>query len=291
MTMKVSIITPVYNQAKFIQETIESILKQDYPEIEYIVLDDGSKDETPAVVSKYADRLIHVWHDNIGESRTVNKGYRMCTGDIVGVVNSDDPLFTQDAVSKVVECFKSRPNASAVYPDWASIDENGALIEEFRLPQYTLDVMLTEFNVSLGPGMFIRRDLLTAMGYRNELLRYTGDLDLSFRLALAGELAHLPSVIATHRVHPAAASSAATGQTMAKELVDMAQRILDSPLLPKRLLGRKASILAFVNQVASNFCGADEVAKAQFIRKARALGHWAKVLQIKNKAMEVFTVR
>lgn len=289
--MKVSIITPVYNQAKFIQETIESVLKQDYPEIEYIVLDDGSKDETPAIVGRYADRLIHVRHDNIGESRTVNKGYRMCTGDIVGVVNSDDPLFTLDAVSKVAECFKSRPNASAVYPDWASIDENGAVIQEFRLPQYTIDGMLTEFNVCLGPGMFIRRDLLAAMGYRNESVRYTGDLDLSFRLALAGELAHLPSVIATHRVHPAAASSAATGETMARELVDMAQRTLDSPLLPKKLRSQRAGILAFVNQVASNYCGTDEAAKAAFIRKAKALGRWEKVLWAKDKTMEMLTGR
>jgi glycosyltransferase involved in cell wall biosynthesis len=269
--MKVSIITPVYNQGAFIQETIESVLGQDYPDIEYIVIDDGSKDETPKVISRYADRLTHIRHDNIGESRTVNKGYRMTTGDIVGVVNSDDPLFTSDAVSQIVACFKANPQALAVYPDWASIDESGKVLEEQRLPQYTIESMLTKFSVWLGPGMFIKRDVLAALGYRNESVRYTGDLDLSFRIALEGSLAHLPHVVATHRVHAAAASSAATGERMAGELVEMAVRALDSDRLPPALRRRRIEILALANWVAASHCGSDEEARAKFLRKARLL--------------------
>jgi GT2 family glycosyltransferase len=281
--MKVSIITPVYNQAKFIQETIDSVLGQDYPDIEYIVIDDGSKDESPKVISRYTDRLTHIRHDNVGESRTVNKGYRMSTGDIVGVVNSDDPLFTRDAVSRIVACFKANPNASAVYPDWVSIDESGTVLEEQRLPQYTIESMLTEFSVSLGPGMFIKRNVLSALGYRNESVRYTGDLDLSFRLALEGSLAHLPHIVATHRVHPAAASSAATGKRMAGELVQMAVRALDSGRLPPELRGRRIEILALANWVAASHCGSDEEARAKFLRKARLLRLLVLPYRVKTK--------
>ena len=75
---------------------------------------------------------------------------------------------------------------------------------------------------------------------------------------------------------------------MARELVDMAQRALDSPLLPKRLQSRKTAILAFVNHVASNYCGADKGAKAKFVRRAKALDHWAEVLRVKDKLMGIF---
>lgn len=269
--MKVSIITPAYNQGAFIRETIESVLSQDYPDIEYIVIDDGSQDETPAVLQQYSGRLTHIRHDNMGETKTVNKGYLLCTGDVVGVINSDDPLFTTDAVSQIVKCFQGNPGAAAVYPDWVSIDENGKVIEEYRLPDYNIEDMLLKFNVCLGPGMFIKRDKLAELGYRNEAVRYTGDLDMSFRLALAGGLAHLPSMVATHRVHSAAASSVAAGDQMAGELVKMAERALASPQLPDSLKRQQTSILAWANRVAAAHCGLDHEARARYESRAKSL--------------------
>ena len=289
--MKVSIITPVYNQGKFIAETIESVLGQDYPDIEYIVIDDGSKDESAEVIARYAGRLQHLRHDNMGETLTVNKGYRLCTGEIVGIVNSDDPLFTRDAISRVVECFRANPDVSAVYPDWVSIDETGKTISEQRLPQYTIESMLTDFNVALGPGMFIRRDVLAALGYRNESVRYTGDLDLSFRLALEGGLAHLPHMVATHRVHAAAASSAATGERMAGELVGLASRALESPRLPQALRKRRLEILARVNRIASIYCGNDERARAGFLRRGKVLEFWMLPQRIRAKIGRILRVK
>lgn len=267
--MKVSIITPAYNQGAFIRETIESVLGQDYPDIEYIVIDDGSQDDTPAVLQQYSDQLTHIRHDNMGETKTVNKGYLLCTGDVVGVINSDDPLFTTDAVSQIVKCFQAHPDAAAVYPDWVSIDENGKVIEEYRLPDYNIEDMLLKFNVCLGPGMFIKLDKLAELGYRNEAVRYTGDLDMSFRLALCGGLAHLPSMVATHRVHSAAASSVAAGDQMAGELVKMAERALASPQLPSSLKRQQTTILARVNRVAAAHCGSDDKARRKYLKHAK----------------------
>lgn len=267
--MKVSIITPAYNQGAFIRETIESVLGQDYPDIEYIVIDDGSQDDTPAVLQQYSGQLTHIRHDNMGETRTVNKGYLLCTGDVVGVINSDDPLFTTDAVSQIVKCFQANPGAAAVYPDWVSIDENGQTIEEFRLPKYTIEEMLLKFKVCLGPGMFIKRNKLAELGYRNESVRYTGDIDLSFRLALAGRLAHVPCVLAAHRVHSEAASTVAAGKDMADELVLLVENLLASPALPSKLVRKQNEIMERVYRVAASHCGTDEVARKKYLHLAR----------------------
>lgn len=269
--MKVTILTPVYNQGKFVRETIESVLNQDYANVEYIVLDDGSTDETPEILRAYAARLNAISHPNMGETKTVNHGYSLATGDIVGVINSDDPLHARTAISRIVACFKDNPDAVAVYPDWISIDSEGGVLSEAILPQYTIENMLEDFNVALGPGVFIRLDVLRQLGFRNESIRYTGDLDLSFRLALQGKLAHVSEKLATHRVHAQAASSAAQGVVMANEVIALARRCLASPLLPDHLVTRKKKILAYANAVASSYCGENSRERARLIREALAL--------------------
>lgn len=270
--MKVSIITPAYNQAHFLEETVRSVLSQDYPDIQYLVLDDGSTDNTMQVVAPFLDRLTYVRHENIGESKTVNKGYAMCHGDIIGVVNSDDPLFTSDAVSRIVNSFKQNADALAVYPDWVSIDETGKLIEKYKQPDYTIQNMLMEFNATLGPGMFIKRSALEKLGVRNETLRYTGDIDISFRLARAGSLAHVPHFLATHRIHSEAASTVAKGEVMAKEVLRLVESSLSSPALPESLSNNHRKILANAYFSASRFCVKNSVPRWRYIFKALFLG-------------------
>jgi glycosyltransferase involved in cell wall biosynthesis len=268
--MKVSIITPVYNQAKFIEETVNSVLGQDYYNIEYIVIDDGSNDGTDKILMSYIDRLKYVRHENMGENKTVNKGYHLCSGDVIGVVNSDDPLLGHDAVSRIVECFENNSYALAVYPDWVSIDEWGNVLNQFALPQYDIKNMLEDFNVALGPGVFIKSNALMMVGYRNESLKYTGDLDLSFRLALVGHLAHIPAFLATHRIHSTAASSTAQGSVMAEEVVRLAKVTLDSPILPPFSFQQKRKILAQVNFIASSscYCGTRKDLKLKYVCKS-----------------------
>ena len=98
----VSIVTPTYNQAEYLAETIESVLAQDYPNIEYIVLDDGSTDSTPEVLNRYSGRVRWERHDNMGQARTLNKGWAMSRGEFIGYLSSDD-LLLPDAISKLVE--------------------------------------------------------------------------------------------------------------------------------------------------------------------------------------------
>lgn len=256
----VSIVTPAYNRADFLAETIDSVLGQDYPRIELIVLDDGSKDDTPAVLAGYGGRLMAVHHDNMGENRTVNRGLELARGEIICVVNSDDPLIP-GAVSAAVDYLRERPEVLAAYPDWVEIDAEGKTLATFELPDYDISSMLLTFNVGMGPGVFIRRRALELIGMRDASLRYTGDLDYWFRLALRGPLGHIPKVLATHRTHEGAASSAAKGRIMAREVYDLLERTLASPYLPEDMRGHRHRIHSLAHSVAVAYCGRSLSAK------------------------------
>lgn len=101
----VTIITPTYNRASYLDETIKSVLRQNYSKIDYIVIDDGSTDNTQDVLAKYLDKITCVHQSNIGETRTVNKGIAMAKGEIICIVNSDDPLLP-GAIEKAVKTLK-----------------------------------------------------------------------------------------------------------------------------------------------------------------------------------------
>ena len=139
--MLVTIITPTYNRADLLPETIESILDQDYPFIEYLILDDGSTDDTQAVLKRYGDRIKTAHHPNMGETATVNRGFDLATGDLVCVVSSDDPLLP-GAVRRMVEAFDAAPDALAAYPDWAEIGPRGEFLRTQRLPEYDFRSMI-----------------------------------------------------------------------------------------------------------------------------------------------------
>jgi GT2 family glycosyltransferase len=113
--------------------------------------------------------------------------------------------------------------------------------------------MLKEFDVQMGPGMFIKRTALATIGYRNESVKYTGDLDVSFRLALLGDITHVKGFLATHRVHGQAASLSGKGDVMASEVVRLAKMSLESPLLPRSLLHEKSRILGYAYLISSHY--------------------------------------
>src|SRR5918997_5227800 len=112
----VSIVTPTYNQAAFLRETLDSVLAQDYPFIEHIVIDDGSTDETPRVLEEYAGRVEWERHDNMGQTPTINKGWQRSRGEILTWLNSDDTLLP-GAVTKAVEYLQSHPGCDIVFGD------------------------------------------------------------------------------------------------------------------------------------------------------------------------------
>src|SRR5574341_203518 len=259
----VTVITPTYNRASFLDETVNSILAQDYPNIEYIVLDDGSRDNTKEVMEKYRERIIFESHDNMGETRTVNKGFEMAKGEFICVVNSDDPLLP-GAITKMVSALRADPDALAVYPDWVEIDLRSVPIKEMRLPDYDIFNMLSDFNVAMGPGNIFKSSALKKYGFRDINRKYTGDLEFWFRLATHGKLLHVPEILATHRTHPYSASVSDKSSKMAEELLSIVRSLFASGALPKEIQDRQNQILSWVYYVSIFYCQNEPAKKLKY---------------------------
>jgi glycosyltransferase involved in cell wall biosynthesis/GT2 family glycosyltransferase len=255
----VSILIPAYNRARYLPETINSVLNQEYQNTELIVLDDGSTDNTREVLSMYNDQLYYETHENMGETKTVNKGLKMARGDYLCVVNSDDPILP-GALKRLVYALKKESDALVAYPDWVEIDENSKRIQEIRLQDYNLYNMLKDFCVSIGPGVLIRRQTLKLIGLRDSKYSYVGDLEYWFRVALYGKLVHVPEILATHRVHKESASTQFQGGVMANELVDLVKKTTENKNFPPELYKQKQLFLKKALEISLHFCGQDEKA-------------------------------
>jgi GT2 family glycosyltransferase len=254
----VSIITPAYNRADLVAETIDSVLGQDYPNLEYIVLDDGSRDGTLDVVKRYDGRLRWEAHPNMGETRTVNKGFAMARGEIVGVVNSDDPL-RPGAVRRLVEALSRRPDAVVAYPDWALIDERGRVLQTVRTYEFTGYADMVRRHWCLpGPGAFFRRSLVEKLGGRDPDFRYVGDLDFWFRAARHGALVRVPEVLATFRTHSGSATVAQQGTRMAEEHLRVVEKLFAAGDLPEEVRRVEREARSSAAFVAATVCGTRE---------------------------------
>ena len=263
----VTVITPAYNRASFLDETIQSVLSQDYPRIEYIVLDDGSTDSTREILRKYNGQVFWESHANMGEARTVNKGFQMAKGEIVCVVNSDDPLLP-GAIRAAVTLMQDHPDVLAAYPDWNEIGPASEFVRRIQLPDYDIQKMLTTFDVSMGPGTFIRRAAFDWVGVRDPQFKYAGDLEFWFRMALHGKLVHIPETLATHRTHPDSASVSDRGPQMAEELFKLVEKLFVSPNLPLGIQKQRKQVLGAAYYKPAFFCGADKGALLKYLRKA-----------------------
>lgn len=186
---RVSVITPSYNQGRFIEATIQSVLNQTYPNIQYVVVDGGSTDETMAVVNRYRDRIDRIIHEkDRGQSDAINKGFRAATGELVGWINSDDLLYA-DCVEQIVNLYRRHPDGSVYYGsqnDW--LDAGGKIIGTRRLPIPDRNFLLNQNYDLIQQGSFYPTRLVRQMGYLDESIHYCMDLDLWLRLLQRGPI-------------------------------------------------------------------------------------------------------
>jgi len=196
----VTIVTPSYNQARFLEATLRSVLEQDYPNIEYLVVDGASNDGSVDIIRRYSDRLTWwVSEKDSGQSEAINKGLSRARGEIVGWLNSDD-VYLPGAVSEAVAAFQSHPEAGLVYGDAQAIDAEGKPFNVMHAQQYTLTDLLA-FNIICQPAAFMRRSVLEQVNYLDPNYQLLMDNLLWMRMAQKAPLVYVSQTWAAARYH------------------------------------------------------------------------------------------
>jgi glycosyltransferase involved in cell wall biosynthesis len=240
---RVSIITPVYNGAAYIAETIESVLRQGYQPLEYIVVDDGSRDNTRERLRAFGDAIRVVEQENAGEAAAVNRGFACASGEILAVINADDPVMP-GLVGTAVAALAEHPDVAGVYPDWLKIDSTGRVLEVMQLRDYDYSLMLRRHLCLIGPGCFYRRSALGTELPRDPRYRFSGDLHQWLRMGARRPFLHIPQVLATWRFHEGGTSQALRNAEMAAEQVAIVRDLYTRRDLPLTLASLRDEALS-----------------------------------------------
>ena len=187
--MKVTIITSCYNREQTIRGCIESVLSQDYPDIEYIVVDGASKDNSLNIINEYKDKISKIISEpDHGMYEAINKGIRAATGDVIGLVHSDDFLFSNQTVSHIVQRFEET-HADFLYGDglFVNPENTDKVVRNWIGGSYRLWKVRHGW-LPLHPTCYVRRDVMERKGLYNESYKIAADSDFLFRYLLGGEL-------------------------------------------------------------------------------------------------------
>ncbi len=223
----VSVVVPAYNHAETLPAAIDSLLAQDYPALEIIVLDDGSTDHTHRVLTAYDGRIRWESQPNMGQAATLNKGWAMSRGDILGYLSADDFLYP--GAVRAAATTLSADNVIVSYCDFDHVDPDGRRLRTVQRPEFSLEHMLTTLDCPPGPGAFFRRSAYAATGGWNPRLRQIPDFDFWLRMAQHGRFAHISEVLAAWRVHPGSQSFAVASPDRAEEAVKVITEFFAAP--------------------------------------------------------------
>ena len=202
--LKFSVVTPSYNQGNFIEQTIQSVLDQQYPNLEYLILDGGSQDQSLATIQKYAPHLAYwVSGKDGGQANAINNGFKRCSGDIAAWLNSDD-VYVPGTFAFVNDFFLTHPDVDFVYGDAEIIDPAGQFVMHRKeLPVDTVMGDLIGWGLLIPqPSAFWRRQVFEQSGYLDETLNYGLDADLWFRMSRHVRMQHVPRLFSRQRYHP-----------------------------------------------------------------------------------------
>jgi glycosyltransferase involved in cell wall biosynthesis len=182
--MKISVITPSFNQGQFIGDTINSVLSQDIPEIEYVVMDGGSTDDTIQVLKSFGSRVRWVSEKDNGQADAVNKGLNATNGEIIGWINSDD-IYYPGALNEVINFFHLNPDIDVLYGKADHINILGIPFEEYPSEEWNFERLLRHCFIC-QPALFFRRKVVQQCGPLDQKLNYCMDYEYWIRLALSG---------------------------------------------------------------------------------------------------------
>ena len=196
----ISIVVPSFNQGEFIEDTLTSIINQDYPNLEVIVIDGGSTDYTINVLERYSQFISFVSESDNGQSHAINKGFRIAKGSFVTWLNSDDIYPDRRAISKIYYAFNIHPSVDLIYGNFIEIDANNCVLKIYRRPKYSHNMLLRIGYIS-QPATFFRRRVIDSILVREDL-NYVMDLEYWLRAhKLKFKFKHTNCLIAAERVH------------------------------------------------------------------------------------------
>lgn len=198
---KISVVTPSFNQGRFIEETILSVLNQDYPIIEYIIIDGGSTDNTLDIIRKY-EKSIDYWNSepDKGQSDAINKGLKRVTGDIVTWINSDDQYYSKNIFSKISALFTAKPHIDACYGNNVYVDESSSILYLRKgIPFYSIR-LLNIWNYINQPTVFLRKCIIDNFLLDLEL-NYIMDYEYWLRIARRYNFKYIDLMISASRWH------------------------------------------------------------------------------------------
>ena len=218
----VSIVTPSYNQGRFLRRTIDSVLSQTYPRIEYRVIDGGSRDESVGILKSYGGRISWVCEPDGGQSQAINKGFSRANGEIRAYLNSDDVLLPE-AVAKVVDHFGRHPECDLAYGRAHYIDEQDCLTGQYNTAEYSFERLMEDCCIC-QPAAFWTSRIAEKVGPFNESLRYAMDFDYWIRIHRGhGQIMHLDDFLACSRLYPATKTKSARREIY-REIFQVCQR-------------------------------------------------------------------
>jgi len=230
----VSIITPSFNQAAYLEQTILSVLQQDHPRIEYIVIDGSSTDTSVDIIRKYESKLSYwVSEKDNGQAEAINKGFARATGEIIAWLNSDDYYLT-GAVSSAVRIFEENPDVVLAYGNMLAVDEHGVTFNTLNYKQLTLEDLLC-FQIIGQPAVFMRRSVLEDLKL-DSTFHFLLDHYLWLHIAQRGKILHVNQTWAAARYHAEAknrAKAAEFGREAFRILKNVKQDADLAPILEK----------------------------------------------------------
>jgi Glycosyl transferase family 2 len=280
----VSIITPSYNQARYLEQTIQSVLAQDCPPLEYIIVDGASTDGSQEIIRKYSDRLAWwISEPDQGQADAINKGLRRASGEFVAWLNSDD-LYLPGAINGAVQALEANPSAGMVFGDAVTIDENGDQLNPLVFGDWGLQELM-KFRIICQPAVYMRRLTLEQAGGLDPSYHFLLDHHLWLRLAQRAPVQHVAAAWAAARHHPAAKNvSQAAG--FGQEAFRILQWMEDQPDLRQPLLKDRKRIEAGAYRLNARYLldgGQPAASLRSYLQALRrspsfALQHWRRMV-------------
>lgn len=234
---------PTYNRERFLPGAIESVLSQDYPHLELLVLDDGSSDGTAEILKRYQashpERFRFTRDRHMGQARTLNRAFELARGEFLGQL-SDDDLLLPGAVTKLAEALLADPEVVVAYPAYQAIDERGDVIDTVVPIEYSMVESVRLHDCIVGPGALFRRAVVDRIGGWNPEYRYCPDWDFWMRASALGPFRRITEPLACYRWHNEGITGGGRGPEMLGERVKLIDSVYSGNTVPKELLDVRA---------------------------------------------------